>query len=99
MKTEKLVVPDGKEYNDEDNVEKEKKESTKKAAEETSEESVEEQAQTYYDEIMEEDPKICKALYELLKDKYEGEKESAVEKAAETKTSGDESYDIEGMPT
>lgn len=101
--TASLVMPQGESYdggqqNDTENETTTDEQTSDKTA---GEGTPEEQAQEYYDEIMEVSPKVCKALYELLKKKYEGgekttKKEKASEKADTSSEGGEQTFDMKG---
>lgn len=93
MKAPSMVMPDGPPAAEEPTTDE------KTATQPEGEGSPEEQAKVFYDEIMADDPKVCKALYELLKNKYEGgEKETKKEVASEKGAAAKEEYSQEGMP-
>jgi len=99
------VMPQGNNEEEEASTENEENKAEEKAEneeegspEEESKESPKEEAKELYDEIMEEDPRVCKELYKLLKDKYEGEEK---EKKSELKSEAgsEDEYNTSGMPT
>lgn len=97
----KLVMPDGPPQDSQPNETEGETAAQEQSENEATEGSPEQEAQTFYDELMADDPKVCHALYELLKAKYEEEdkttkKEVNKEKASSSKV--DEDYNTEDMP-
>ena len=63
-------------------------------------ENAKEEAQNLYDTIMEEDPEDCKELYNLLKDKYEGEEKTTKKEVAKESETGEanKTFNADDLP-